>query len=101
MNASEQMAEQMADQKAEYESKKQFLEDLKGLEKSNYEEIFRIIKDSEVEYTENSNGIFFDVAKLSMPVFEKLQSCILRNKTQKVLEKERLEEVKALMTPSN
>ena len=39
-------------------SKKQFLEDLKGLEKSSYEEIFRIIKDSEVEYTENSNGIF-------------------------------------------
>ena len=97
MNASEQMAEQ----KAEYESKKQFLEDLKGLEKSNYEEIFRIVKESEVEYTENSNGIFFDVAKINMPVFEKLQSCILRNKTQKVLEKERLEEVKALMTPSN
>jgi len=101
MNASEQMAEQMAEQKAEYESKKQFLEDLKGLEKSNYEEIFRIVKESEVEYTENSNGIFFDVAKINMPVFEKLQSCILRNKTQKVLEKERLEEVKALMTPSN
>jgi hypothetical protein len=97
MNASEQKAEQ----KAEYEAKKQFLEDLKGLEKSSYEEIFRIVKDSEVEYTENSNGIFFDVAKINMPVFEKLQSCILRNKTQKVLEKERLEEVKALMTPSN
>ena len=57
----------------DYDKRKQFLEDLKKLVKSEQEEIFRIIKRSKVEYSENSNGIFFDVLKLSKETFEKIQ----------------------------
>ena len=56
-----------------YEKRKQFLEDLKKLVKSEQEEIFRIIKKSKVEYSENSNGIFFDVLKLSNDTFRKIE----------------------------
>jgi len=57
----------------DYDKRKQFLEDLKKLVKSEQEEIFRIIKRSKVEYSENSNGIFFDVLKLSKETFDKIQ----------------------------
>ena len=57
----------------DYDKRKQFLEDLKKLVKSEQEEIFRIIKRSKVEYSENSNGIFFDVLKLSNETFDKIQ----------------------------
>ena len=46
------------DAKAEYDLKKKFLEDIKGLEKGILEEMFRVIKTNNIEYSENSNGIF-------------------------------------------
>jgi len=54
----------------DYELRKQFLEDLKILNKSEKEEIFRILKDNDSIFSENSNGIFFDVSKLSNDAFE-------------------------------
>jgi hypothetical protein len=56
----------MPDSKIEYDAKKKFLEDIKHLEKSDYQEIFRIIKLNNVEFTENSNGIFFDLMHLDI-----------------------------------
>lgn len=55
-----------------YDSRKQLLEDLKVLNKSEQEEVFRILKLNDGIYSENSNGIFFDVTKLSDSLFEKL-----------------------------
>jgi len=55
-----------------YELRKQFLEDLKILNKSEQEEIFRILKENDGIYSENSNGIFFDVTKINNVLFEKL-----------------------------
>ena len=55
-----------------YDLKKQLLEDLKMLNKSEQEEVFRILKLNDGIYSENSNGIFFDVTKLSDSLFEKL-----------------------------
>jgi len=54
------------------DSRKQFLEDLKTLSKAEYEEVFRIIHRHPVEFTENSNGVFFDLMLLSNEVFAKL-----------------------------
>ena len=56
----------------DYDNRKQLLEDLKILNKLEQEEIFRIVKTSNSMYTENSNGIFFDISKLSTPVFEQI-----------------------------
>ena len=56
-----------------YEQRKQFFENLKILTKSEYEEIFRILKRGREEYTENSNGIFFDVVAVSESTFEQFQ----------------------------
>jgi hypothetical protein len=53
----------------DYEIRKQFLEDLKMLNKSEKEEIFRILKENSCIYSENSNGVFFDVSKLSQNTF--------------------------------
>lgn len=57
----------------EYEEKKKFLEDIKRLVKSEQEDIFRILKTEKADYSENSNGIFFDVSKLSGSLFTKLK----------------------------
>lgn len=77
------------DSKIEYDLKKKFLENIKGLDKSIYEEMFRVLKINNVEYTENSNGIFFDVVPLNTDIFKQLQDCIVRNQQQKLLENER------------
>lgn len=57
----------------DYEERKQFLEDLKRLVKSEQEALFRILKTEKAEFTENSNGIFFDVSKLSVNLFQKVK----------------------------
>jgi ribonuclease HII len=57
----------------EYDKRKLFLEDLKTLSKEEHKELFRILKQAKTEYTENSNGIFFDVSKVSSETFTALQ----------------------------
>ena len=47
----------------EYEERKVFLEELKRLVISEQEEIFRILKRGACEYSENTNGVFFDVKR--------------------------------------
>ena len=56
----------------DYEIRKQLMEDLKILNKSEKEEIFRIIKVTNTMFSENSNGIFFDISKLSQDTFEQI-----------------------------
>lgn len=56
----------------DYDKRKQLLEDLKILNKAEKEEIFRILKSTESIFSENSNGIFFDVSKLSNDAFEQM-----------------------------
>ena len=57
----------------EYDSRRRFLDDLKLLSKTEHEKMFEILKTDMSDYTENSNGIFFDVSKLSADTFGKLQ----------------------------
>lgn len=56
----------------DYELRKQVLDDLKILNKSEQEEIFRILKVSNSFFSENSNGIFFDMSKLDNDVFSQI-----------------------------
>jgi hypothetical protein len=54
------------------EERRRFAENLPLLSKSEYEHMFRILKNSGAEFTENSNGIFFSIWDLSESCFEKL-----------------------------
>lgn len=57
---------------ADYENRKQFCKELETLSRSEMEEIYRILRREGGEFSENSNGIFFDVAALPASVFEAL-----------------------------
>jgi hypothetical protein len=52
-----------------YEERKKIFDNLKMLEKPEQEEVFRIIRKTKENYTENSNGIFFDLAGISDDTF--------------------------------
>lgn len=54
---------------AEYDERKGMLEEIKKLVKSEQESLFCILKAEKVEFSENSNGIFFDLTKLSPSAF--------------------------------
>ena len=56
----------------DYEERKTFLENLKTLNKIEQEEVFRILKKTASAFSENSNGIFFDIISLPVPVFQAL-----------------------------
>jgi hypothetical protein len=57
----------------EYEQRKKVLADLKHLVKSEQEQIFLILKKHKVDYSENSNGVFFDLSRLPKESFEEIQ----------------------------
>ena len=54
---------------AHYEERKKIFEIMKVLVKPEQEEIYRILRKSKENYTENSNGIFFDLALISDTTF--------------------------------
>ena len=60
----------------DYDDRKKCLEDLKMLVKSEHEQIFSILKKHKVEYSENSNGIFFDLTKLPDSAFIDIKKLI-------------------------
>jgi len=87
--------------KQAYEAKKSLLEEMKLLSKEEYEEVFRIIKRANVEYTENSNGVFFDLAHCSDDVCTKLEKFLELCKTQRKDEEQRSQELEVLRQESN
>ena len=52
-----------------HEDRKKVFDSIKTLVKPEQESIFRIIRKSKETYTENSNGIFFDLSTLSNETF--------------------------------
>jgi hypothetical protein len=56
----------------DYDRRKEFCKDIESLSRSEIEELYRILRREGGEYSENSNGIFFDVATLPANVFEAL-----------------------------
>jgi hypothetical protein len=57
----------------EYEERKRVLGELKKLVKSEQEQIFLILKRYRIDYSENSNGVFFDLSRVSKEPFEEIQ----------------------------
>uniref|UniRef100_A0A6C0D7E1 NET domain-containing protein n=1 Tax=viral metagenome TaxID=1070528 RepID=A0A6C0D7E1_9ZZZZ len=57
----------------DYEKRKQLLEEIKLLTKIEQEGIFRILKSTNSLYSENSNGIFFDLLKLNTETFDEMK----------------------------
>ena len=56
-----------------YEERKKIFESIKILVKSEQEEVFRIIRKTKENYTENSNGIFFDLSTVSDETFNQIK----------------------------
>ena len=57
----------------EYERRKGFHDSLKGLTTAEYVEILRLLKKYEEPYSENLNGVFFNVCTVSQTTFEALE----------------------------
>lgn len=56
-----------------YDERKQFLDNMNILSRAELEEVFRIIRRHNDMYSENTNGIFFDVSALRNDTFIKLK----------------------------
>ena len=56
----------------EYDERKKFLDEIRGLSKSELEELYRILKKYKAEFSENSNGVFFDLCKLPAEAFAEM-----------------------------
>lgn len=76
----------------EYEDRKHVLTELKRLVKSEQEQIFLIVKRYHLEYSENSNGVFFDLSRVSKEAFEEIKKflafCQTNRKDFEVRERE-------------
>ena len=55
-----------------YEQRKEFCKELSTLSRPELEEVYRILRREGGEFSENSNGIFFDVASLPASMFNSL-----------------------------
>jgi hypothetical protein len=76
-----------------YEQKKVLAEELKELTKDQYEEIYRIVKRAGIPYSENSNGIFFDLASMDGSVASQLIEYMNLVKAQRNEEKQRMKDL--------
>ena len=57
----------------EYERRKVFLDGIKSLTKAECIEIVRILQKFNVPFSENANGVFFNVSNLEQSVFDALE----------------------------
>ncbi len=55
-----------------YDKRRALHDNLKHLVKSEYEQIFRIVKSHNIVYMENNNGIFFDINTLHDDVLDEM-----------------------------
>lgn len=84
-----------------YEQRRILHENLKQLVKSEYEQVFRILKKHDEPYTENGNGIFFDVTNISMETYTDIRKFLdfcIENRSK---EQERISELANLRTEVN
>jgi hypothetical protein len=54
----------------DYDRRKELSKDIGALSRPELEELYRILRREGGEFSENSNGIFFDVSALPVHVFE-------------------------------
>lgn len=79
-----------------YEDRKQFLEQMGTLSRAELEEIFRILKRHNDNFSENTNGIFFDISTIRDDTFaslsEFMEFCMKNREEQKA----RIDEMKTI-----
>ena len=56
---------------------KSLKEKIESLEKTEHQEVLKIIKKYECKYTENNNGVFINMNKLTDNVIEEIESFLL------------------------
>ena len=61
---------------AEYVRREKFLNALKQLGEPEYLEILRLLQKKNIHYSENANGVFFDIAALDQETFNSLEQFI-------------------------
>jgi hypothetical protein len=76
-----------------YDQRKKLAEELKVLSKDQYEEVYRIVKRAGAPYSENSNGIFFDLNVIADDIVLQLADFIHLVRLQEAEEKRRLEDL--------
>jgi hypothetical protein len=59
-----------------YDDRKKIFDTIHSLVQPEQEEVFRIIRKLKVPYSENSNGIFFDLAALPDNAFQQIKEYI-------------------------
>jgi hypothetical protein len=59
-----------------HQSRTYIFNHIKSLVSSEYEEIFRIIRKQKESYSENSNGVFFDLSGVSEDTLNKIKEYI-------------------------
>jgi len=81
-----------------YDERKELFENIKVLVKPEQDEIFRMIRKSKEAYTENSNGLFFDLSSVSEDTFYEMKEYIKFCLKTRQEHDERLKELEALRT---
>jgi len=61
----------------EFESRKKILEEIKNFNRAEQEELYRILRRSNEETSENRNGIFFDLMSLKQETVDKVKEWIV------------------------
>jgi len=67
----------------EYNRRKQFLQEISSLTTAELIEIVRILRQHKFAYSENTNGVFFNVAAVPQELFEDLHTFIQFTKTNR------------------
>jgi hypothetical protein len=87
---------------ADYDTRKQIYEDIKKMNRTEQEELFRILKKCSEEVSENKNGIFFDLMNLQDDTIKQIQEWLSfcnKNKVQFEIREKAIQELeKELVT---
>lgn len=79
-----------------YDQRKHMFETMKMLVRPEQEEVFRILRRGKEQYTENSNGIFFDLTTLSEETFQQISEYILFCKKTREEMEDRMKEMESI-----
>ena len=76
----------------EYSRREKFLNALRQLGEPEFLEILRLLQKKNINYSENANGVFFDVVALDQDTFNELEQFIefVRKNRDELLERETL-----------
>ena len=76
----------------EYSRREKFLNALRQLGEPEFLEILRLLQKINIHYSENANGVFFDVVALDQDTFNELEQFIefVRKNRDELLERETL-----------